>query len=1357
MTVASPPNPSGSASRPALPYNAFLSYSHAADGRLAPTLQSALEKLGKPWFKIRALNLFRDRTGLGLSDHLWPDIERAIRSSQTFILLASPESATSHWVQKELKVWLALERPLYIVLTDGDLSFEEIQPGRIRASGSALPELLCDHFTHEPLYLDLRWAHGRDRLDLQNSQFRDSVSTLAASIRGISKQDFDSAATREHRRNLRAASAAITILGILLIVSTALAFYARTQQLAAIGNAARAEQNEKTANDNADRADTNRHQAEKNREQAETHRQSAVSEAARAKREETRAVRNEARAIKEEQRAKTRLGDNLFANARQHLLERHPLRSLAYVRAYDDLFGTDVSKSFKILKESATEAARNHLLTVQVAPYSGGLTLFSYADVSPDYDGNIHVVRGKFLLTLSEGLDPVGEWEFDADRVLVTRSGLLFKLKDRALEVFRHADQSLLRRLSIQQEPSHHFAVSERGHFAYIGKEHLLELYSPTSNSPILSRALEADDKSLFSLAISPRGDCLAIENRGKVTLFDTGSGQTYSIASSKTVGAMAFISDTNLVLNTDGAFAVWSCPGANEVARLTFTGSTSSFATSGTGGILGATSGRRLVWADNVLDRAYTFESPALASEITAIALAPDNRHASVGMEDGQLLVLDLWSGSILIDVDASRRRIRELQFVPTTNGLRVVSVSAAHDVQIWQVPRGPLSIHSSMWRHALTPDGKNLLTVTPDGTASVTSTDSGKPIASTKIKIDDDGSLDLAMSGPPSNLALITAWKSIGDKGDGRGRAAIWRYGDGKQIEYTGTERYQLHPFAIPNRVLLRSHDGGHHRLIDVELGDIAKLDQTVIGVDERRIFMSAEKILMSKEAVHPEQIRTLPLQSTPNKLAIHDNTALVETVDDDWWMVDLAGFKVRCKLASKQGFLSRFAFSSDGRILATTAEAEANTFSPMKTVPIELWNTAACSHAGSLKGHDRGVDDLFFARRNTMLFASTWDQRAHGWSLPDRIKRSQLGTDNEPVRSLTMILNDTLAVSDSGSMRGPISFWDLGTQESILRVGESVHTHRMVGDTLLLERDSWMTVLKVPWIAGRDSPALDTTCVARWKLSTSGQLTEMPSKLGICRSKRHSPNGPSVREFSNGLEAAIGAGRVGRLDAAVYLASHYRQLATRYDWGLQSVAALIVESALIEMSRPGRPLSTKNLLERLTRLVNERKSIHSEVWAREIALWAVKVFENLGATETSQQTLLLARRLKPSAVSNADLAEIHVLTAPIGELSALAPKLLAHLDPRMRAMLWAEVWARLLLNSKAEASNAANEILNLRDSLSHEESQRWSFAGALERLRLEGGSTKDRVKVRELFNLLATKATRDKVEDLLKSAQD
>lgn len=59
-------------------YDAFISYSHAKDKPIAAALQSAIQKLGKPWYRRRGLRIFRDDTSLSATPHLWPTIGRRL-------------------------------------------------------------------------------------------------------------------------------------------------------------------------------------------------------------------------------------------------------------------------------------------------------------------------------------------------------------------------------------------------------------------------------------------------------------------------------------------------------------------------------------------------------------------------------------------------------------------------------------------------------------------------------------------------------------------------------------------------------------------------------------------------------------------------------------------------------------------------------------------------------------------------------------------------------------------------------------------------------------------------------------------------------------------------------------------------------------------------------------------------------------------------------------------------------------------------------------------------------------------------------------------------------------------------------
>jgi hypothetical protein len=57
--------------------DAFVSYSHAKDKPVAAALQSVIQRLGKPWYRRRALRLFRDDSSLSATPGLWPSIEQS--------------------------------------------------------------------------------------------------------------------------------------------------------------------------------------------------------------------------------------------------------------------------------------------------------------------------------------------------------------------------------------------------------------------------------------------------------------------------------------------------------------------------------------------------------------------------------------------------------------------------------------------------------------------------------------------------------------------------------------------------------------------------------------------------------------------------------------------------------------------------------------------------------------------------------------------------------------------------------------------------------------------------------------------------------------------------------------------------------------------------------------------------------------------------------------------------------------------------------------------------------------------------------------------------------------------------------
>jgi outer membrane protein OmpA-like peptidoglycan-associated protein len=202
-------------------YNAFISYSHAADGKMAPALQTALERFAKPWYKLRNLNIFRDESSLSASPHLWSNIQIALDNSKYLIYMASPESANSKWVNKEIEYWLTIRSldTLLIVLTDGQLSYNSETNNENDITNNALPFTLTHAFKEEPFYVDCRDVKSETDLTLNNPIFKKDILKIAAQLHGKAPKDLASEEVKVHRKMIWTRNIAVLLLLSLLTYS----------------------------------------------------------------------------------------------------------------------------------------------------------------------------------------------------------------------------------------------------------------------------------------------------------------------------------------------------------------------------------------------------------------------------------------------------------------------------------------------------------------------------------------------------------------------------------------------------------------------------------------------------------------------------------------------------------------------------------------------------------------------------------------------------------------------------------------------------------------------------------------------------------------------------------------------------------------------------------------------------------------------------------------------------------------------------------------------------------------------------------------------------------------------------------
>jgi WD40 repeat protein len=200
-----------------LKYQAFISYSHDRDERLAAALQSSLSRFAKPWYRLRTMRIFRDRTTLSANPALWHSIEQALSQSEYFLLLAAPSSAKSPWVQREVQWWLQnrLVEKLVIGLTDGVISWDNRVEDFDWGKTTALPSCLKGAFPAEPLYADFRAAIAEGKYLGTNPAYRGALLDVVATITERPKEDLDSEDIRIYRTARRTAWGAAVFIVML--------------------------------------------------------------------------------------------------------------------------------------------------------------------------------------------------------------------------------------------------------------------------------------------------------------------------------------------------------------------------------------------------------------------------------------------------------------------------------------------------------------------------------------------------------------------------------------------------------------------------------------------------------------------------------------------------------------------------------------------------------------------------------------------------------------------------------------------------------------------------------------------------------------------------------------------------------------------------------------------------------------------------------------------------------------------------------------------------------------------------------------------------------------------------------------
>ena len=209
----------------ALAYRAFISYSHA-DKAWAEWLHQALETYRVPSRLVgtetaagvipRRLNpIFRDRDELASAHDLGHKVNAALAESEALIVICSPHSAQSRWVNEEVLAFKRLGRAerIFCLIVDGE-------PNAGNQPGSEAEECFCPALDYT---LDARGQPATESTEPIAADVRPGKDGKANAklkiIAGLLDVGFDVLKQREQHRKVRR-MAVVTALALVVMAAT---------------------------------------------------------------------------------------------------------------------------------------------------------------------------------------------------------------------------------------------------------------------------------------------------------------------------------------------------------------------------------------------------------------------------------------------------------------------------------------------------------------------------------------------------------------------------------------------------------------------------------------------------------------------------------------------------------------------------------------------------------------------------------------------------------------------------------------------------------------------------------------------------------------------------------------------------------------------------------------------------------------------------------------------------------------------------------------------------------------------------------------------------------------------------------
>lgn len=851
-----------------LDYDGFISYSHAADRRLAKDLQRVLHRLGRRWYQRQALRVFRDDTALAASPDLWDSIQRALLSSRKFVLIASPEAAASNWVGREIALWREVrsEDDFLIVLARGDIVWDDAVGDFDWERTTALPEQVRGWFDAEPLWVDVREHQGGE----QRREFRARAATVAAAIHDVPKDVLLS----EDARQLRRLVAVLSSLLVIALVAGAIAVWQRNT---AIAQRTRADLQAKVALSRALAAESDVRAADPRLAAQLAIAAYGIEPTAEAKGAMLRALDRNRHIVAYPRRGTEQVSTQQFASSSTptHVALTPDGSLLAFAHLGDTAVTLWDTRS---LREVAKLDPGSNLTSDEFYSLSSGLAFSG--------DGNILAADDGIRLQL---------WDVPSRRLISTieeaGGGYKLFLSDDARWVARAGDRR-------RAEPPVRIWDAETGRElvvpALAGESTILAfddaggrlyarfadgIYAIDLSTREWSKVMPTSTDQRVAFAVATESRQLAIASSGQIELRELATGrllEQHPLPAGMQLEGMAASADASTFVGEAGGRLVAAHPGSDEVIEL-------ATPRAGTVDVAISADGRTV--ASIGVDGDVILASPELDHRVIATAGGPDYGKASTGASlnlvtaaavdgRGELGVVGRWAGVEIWELPDLRMRTR----VPLTGESDVSGVAVSPDQTMVaalqggvltladarsgavsaripvEKPRPPASGGSEGVR--FTPDGQHLLVDAHGGTTVIRLSDQER---TQQFPVEDGGGF--AMNTDASVVAIAT--KTL-MPGAGGSSVEVWRW-RGARYERVG----RLHESALVADIAV-SPDGER---VGFNANDGILVVVDVANPDRRRILKSPTVGAPGEIAFTRDGNLLVQAESTPGGISLWD----------------------------------------------------------------------------------------------------------------------------------------------------------------------------------------------------------------------------------------------------------------------------------------------------------------------------------------------------------------------------------------------------------------------------------------------------------------------------------------------------